>query len=111
VPEEWGRRVVTRTQHQWTWRAAPGGIIRPSVALKYQLGFVRQAASVIDVPSASTPCRTCESAAGSMAPILCVRLARPIIRSDIPARACAGNRSSAPIGRALAGVAEAPSCP
>jgi hypothetical protein len=43
-------------------RCAGGGIIRSSVATRYQLGFVRQAASVIDPPRASTPHGTCESA-------------------------------------------------
>src|SRR5215208_5006510 len=43
-------------------RCAGGGIIRSSVDTRYQLGFVRQAASVIDPPRASTPHGTCESA-------------------------------------------------
>src|SRR5918996_6602694 len=43
-------------------RCAGGGIIRSSVATRYQLGLVRQAASVIDPPRASTPHGTCESA-------------------------------------------------
>src|SRR5450432_1621836 len=43
-------------------RWAGGGIIRSSVAIKYQLGLVFQAGSVIVPPSASTPQGTWESA-------------------------------------------------
>src|SRR6266540_1122089 len=43
-------------------RWAGGGIIRSSVATRYQLGLVRQAGSVIDPPRASTPQGTWESA-------------------------------------------------
>src|SRR4029453_8493922 len=38
------------------------GIIRSPVVTRYQLGLVRQAASVTDPPRASTPHGTCESA-------------------------------------------------
>ena len=43
-------------------RCAGGGIIRSSVATRYQLGLTRQAGSVIAPPSAPTPHGTCESA-------------------------------------------------
>src|SRR5260221_10720833 len=43
-------------------RWAGGGIIRSSVVTRYQLGFVRQAGSVIEPLRASTPHGTCESA-------------------------------------------------
>src|SRR6266702_3186323 len=43
-------------------RCAGGGIIRSSVATRYQLGLVRQAGSVIAPPRASTPQGTWESA-------------------------------------------------
>src|ERR687891_987257 len=43
-------------------RWAGGGIIRSSVATRYQLGLVRQAGSVIDPPRASAPHGTWESA-------------------------------------------------
>ncbi len=41
---------------------AGGGIIRSSVAMRYQLGFDRHAGSLMAPPSASTPHGTCESA-------------------------------------------------
>src|SRR4029077_18054615 len=43
-------------------RWAGGGIIRSSVATKYQLGLVFHAGWLITPPSASTPHGTCESA-------------------------------------------------
>src|SRR5215468_4260726 len=43
-------------------RCASGGIILSSVTTRYQLGFVRQAGSVITPLSASTPHGTWESA-------------------------------------------------
>src|SRR5258708_7691535 len=43
-------------------RWAGGGIILSSVVTRYQLGFVRQAGSVIEPLRASTPHGTCESA-------------------------------------------------
>src|SRR5262249_39708385 len=43
-------------------RCAGGGIIRSSVAIRYQLGFFRQAGVVIFPSSAWTPQGTCESA-------------------------------------------------
>jgi hypothetical protein len=43
-------------------RCAGGGIIRSSLATRYQLGLIRQEASLIVPPSASTPQGTCESA-------------------------------------------------
>src|SRR5678816_214400 len=43
-------------------RCAGGGIIRSSVAMRYQLGFVRQAGVVILPSSACTPQGTWESA-------------------------------------------------
>src|SRR6266702_8891960 len=43
-------------------RCAGGGIIRSSVATRYQLGLIRQAGSVIEPPRASTPHGTCASA-------------------------------------------------
>src|SRR5215204_6555010 len=43
-------------------RWAGGGIIRSSVATRYQLGLLRQAGSLTVPPSASTPHGTCESA-------------------------------------------------
>src|ERR1700681_2241250 len=43
-------------------RWASGGIILSSVVIRYQLGFVFQAGSLIVPPSASTPHGTCESA-------------------------------------------------
>src|SRR6202162_1579986 len=43
-------------------RCAGGGIIRSTVATKYQLGLLRQAGSVTVPLSASTPQGTCESA-------------------------------------------------
>jgi hypothetical protein len=43
-------------------RCAGGGIMRSSVATRYQLGFVRQAGSVTAPPSAPTPHATCASA-------------------------------------------------
>jgi adenylate cyclase len=41
---------------------AGGGIMRSSVAIRYQLGLLRQAGSLIAPPSASKPHGTCESA-------------------------------------------------
>src|SRR6185503_20081212 len=41
---------------------AGGGIIRSSVAIRYQLGLLRQAGSLTAPLSASTPHGTCESA-------------------------------------------------
>ncbi len=43
-------------------RWAGGGIMRSSVATRYQLGLCRQAGSVTVPPSASTPQGTCASA-------------------------------------------------
>src|SRR5436309_15574162 len=43
-------------------RWAGGGIIRSSVATRYQLGLIRHAGSLIVPPSAPTPHGTCESA-------------------------------------------------
>src|SRR3954452_22692175 len=43
-------------------RWAGGGIIRSSVAMRYQLGLLRHAGSLIVPPRASTPQGTCESA-------------------------------------------------
>src|SRR6266540_40867 len=43
-------------------RWAGGGIIRSSVATRYQLGLLRHAGSLIVPPRASTPHGTCESA-------------------------------------------------
>jgi hypothetical protein len=43
-------------------RWAAGGIIRSSLATRYQAGLVRQAAWAIAPPRASTPHGTCESA-------------------------------------------------
>ena len=43
-------------------RCAGGGIMRSSVATRYQLGFAFQAGSVTAPASASTPQGTCESA-------------------------------------------------
>jgi len=43
-------------------RCAGGGIMWSSAATRYQLGFTRQAASLIVPLSASTPHGTCESA-------------------------------------------------
>ena len=43
-------------------RCAGGGIIRSSVAIRYQLGLLRLAGSLIAPPSASRPHGTCESA-------------------------------------------------
>jgi hypothetical protein len=43
-------------------RCAGGGIIRSSVATRYQLGLIRQEASLIVPPSAFTPQGTWESA-------------------------------------------------
>jgi hypothetical protein len=44
------------------WRWAGGGIIRSSVATRYQLGLLRHAGSLIVPLRASTPHGTCESA-------------------------------------------------
>ena len=44
------------------WRWAGGGIIRSSVAIRYQLGLLRHAGSLIVPLRASTPHGTCESA-------------------------------------------------
>src|SRR5215207_3841972 len=46
-------------------RWAGGGIIRSSVATRYQLGLLRQAGSLTAPLSASTPHGTCESAMNS----------------------------------------------
>ena len=49
-------------------RCAGGGIIRSSVVSRYQLGLIRQAASVIVPPSAFTPQGTWESAMNAACP-------------------------------------------
>jgi hypothetical protein len=49
-------------------RWAGGGIIRSSVATRYQLGLIRQAASVIVPASAFTPQGTWESAMNAACP-------------------------------------------
>src|SRR5882724_12831917 len=49
-------------------RWAAGGIIRSSLATRYQLGFIRQAASLIVPPSAFTPQGTWESAINAACP-------------------------------------------
>src|SRR5262245_34560471 len=47
---------------------AGGGIILSSVAMRYQLGFVFQAGSLMVPPSAATPQGTCESAMNAPLP-------------------------------------------
>src|SRR6202044_4137128 len=49
-------------------RCAAGGIIRSSLVTRYQLGFIRQEASLIVPPSASTPQGTWESAMNAACP-------------------------------------------
>src|ERR1700741_3799955 len=57
-----GTSIVVAPARSAIARCAPGGIMRSSVAIRYQLGLLRQAGSVTAPLSASTPHGTCESA-------------------------------------------------
>src|ERR1700739_3696942 len=61
---EWlpGASVVVAPARSAIARCAGGGVILSSVAIRYQLGLLRQAGSLIGPLSASTPQGTCESA-------------------------------------------------
>src|SRR3954466_13982377 len=67
---EWlsGTSVTVAPARSDIARCAAGGIIRSSLATRYQLGLVRQAGSVTAPLSASTPHGTCESAMKAASP-------------------------------------------